>query len=190
MPVLLDKLREVADEDIRFADAHRIGKDFLGAHLLDALVLLSQQFLRRQKALRHLLFRRLWNVVAARLADGRNDLVSYPALEGFRAWQLRTEYEAVEARFIDEYRILLAAQRVFDGWGPVFGPHLFILVVNMVGDCISRLLIAKCHRNIFADEPRLTVDGHRAHLPELWIAENLQFVFVHTIAPPLILTFT
>ena len=58
MPVLLDELREVADEDIRFADAHRIGKDFLWPHLLDALVLLREQLLRGEKSLRHLLGRR------------------------------------------------------------------------------------------------------------------------------------
>ena len=72
----------------------------------------------------------------------------------------------------DEHVAAIAPEIVLDGWGPIFGPRLFVVIINVFIDSIARLCISECRCDVFPDKPRLIVDDGRANIAELWIVEN------------------
>ena len=68
----------------------------------DSRVLLGKYRLCLEERLRHQLTTcELIGLVAARLADSRDDLVGDPALERLRLWLAAAEHQRIEARLVD-----------------------------------------------------------------------------------------
>jgi hypothetical protein len=91
--------------------------------------------------------------VQAMPADGRQDLRGHPALEAFCRGQLASEDERIQAGLVDDDRILLTPDGVTNRY-----PIGFVLVIDMVDECFSRIGVAEDRGDVLADEPRLIAD--------------------------------
>ena len=107
--------------------------------------------------------------VAACLADAREDFARYPTLDGAGGRELRTEYEGVEARFVDEDLLThltcgtdLVLQLVF--------------LVNMDVNVATAICIAEHICCVLAYHPRLSVNHDDADVAVVVVGECLDGV--------------
>ena len=95
-----------------------------------------------------------------------------PVLELFGGFELAPENQCVQSRFVDDDEILY----------PVGGRDSrlpLVLVVNVSGESVTRICVAQRGCDVFADEPRLTVDDDDADLPKLLVLEELNVCVFH-----------
>nr|DAF30031.1 MAG TPA: hypothetical protein [Caudoviricetes sp.] len=111
--------------------------------------------------------------VAAGLADAGKNFGRYPALELLGGGKFAGKHQRVQAAFVDDGHILLAA-----GCHHFGDP--FVLGVNVVCNGVCKrfsLSISKSTSHILTHKPRLSVDLDGADATELLILEHLHLVF-------------